>query len=80
MLWKKYDTQRDTVCLLLLFSCFLHGHNLFNIQESTLREFTWRERFFDKIKVEDPLLPKIDKKYEIRHYLTAPFRLDNKDK
>ncbi|XP_065912183.1 anoctamin-7-like [Dysidea avara] len=48
-------------------------------QESTLREFTWRERFFDKIKVEDPLLPKIDKKYEIRHYLTAPFRLDNKD-
>ena len=50
------------------------------MQESTLREFTWRERFFDFIKVEDPLLPKIDKKYEIKHYLTAPFRLDNKDK
>ena len=49
-------------------------------QESELREATWRERLFDLIKFEDPLLPKIPPKFKIRHYLTAPFRLENKEK
>ena len=45
-----------------------------------MRESSLRERFFDLIKFEDPLLPKIDRKYEIAHHLTAAFRVENKDK
>lgn len=41
---------------------------------------TYRERFFDFIKLKDPTEPEIPKHLEMQNYFTAPFKLSHKEK
>ena len=79
-IWRVTIHQNSPRQNFALYSSLNHCLCINITQESELREATWRERLFDLIKIEDPLLPKIPPKFKIGHYLTAPFRLENKDK
>lgn len=50
------------------------------MQANNLREHTYRERFFDFIKVKDITLPEIPKHLQIESFFTAPFKLAHKEK
>lgn len=49
------------------------------IRENNLRVQTYRERFFDLIKLRDPTLPEIPKHLQMQTYFTAPFKLAHQE-
>jgi hypothetical protein len=49
------------------------------IRPNNLRVQTYRERFFDIIKLKDPTLPTIPKHLQLQTYFTAPFKLAHKE-
>jgi hypothetical protein len=49
------------------------------IRENNLRVQTFRERFFDYIKLRDPTVPVVPKHLQQQTYFTAPFKQDHKE-
>ena len=50
-------------------------------QENVLDTGTeWRTKFFERVlKIRDPFDPQIPEEFETHHYLTAPFKKDQKE-
>ena len=61
----------------------LISHNSINdLQDNTLdSRVHWRTRLMERyLKLKDPFAPNIPDKFNIPHYLTAPFRIRDKDR